>query len=434
MSLSLFGDRINAFKRPMQVYTYDVEFKICGQNEKADEILPYCVSSISLPTVAIQPIDDIHFGGYKLSLPTYNTAERTLKIDFEENDEMYVTKTLNRFLKQDYVINLENPQEYTCDITIALYDEYASVREPTKYKYRATLIEMSAPDFNRNGTVGACKVTTSWFVTPRDKIITRVRSEEPATPMKSAKPKSNENSAVQEKKGLIVLTASHLPPIIGMTAQEYKDKAGGKASLTTQQIEYNLNYDIVRDLEFKFRKEGYDVLVINDTAAYKQKVDATWDYNKTHPNDLQHNVRGILKVKNDEIKKYANEHGFEQNQIVNIDVDHNAIDDKGTPAKGIGFFADTKDKANTDMQKEGNKIINHIKNDINKKGEARLHRGDGIENPKAAGTTTDVENVGATLDIEFGYYDNATGLKQRKKDRDSLTNSIVRGVNKYFGV
>lgn len=173
------------FKRPMQVFSFDTMFqpmpgfgKTPGEENKA---LKYCVKSIKLPELKIESIDDMHFGGFKLTLPTYNIAERTLKIDFEEDDKMSVTNAFLPYLKPATI----SPRNLLVSngewkITIAIYNEYTPEKEPEIKEYAASLLSMSTPNLNRNGSVGACGISTEWYVKPFDPNSVDFIPEEPA--------------------------------------------------------------------------------------------------------------------------------------------------------------------------------------------------------------------------------------------------------------
>lgn len=419
------------YKRPMQVYTFDVDFKKVHGSDDADYLkLRTCVKSVALPTIKIEPIDDIHYGGYKLSIPTYNIAERILKIEFEESDDLIVTRTFMGSLKPATVINLQTANGDFI-ITICVYNEYVPTQKPETFKYKASLLSMSAPDLNRNGTAGACKITTEWFALPVEETVNHTEETELAEI-------PDEPIPVSKHKGLIVITASHLPPLAGETAAEYLTRTGGKAEPSTGQIEYNMNYEAAKKLAAKFEEEGFDVLFINDTDEYQQKAAATNNRTKKGGKKNQtHNVDEIKELKNKLIAEKTEELGYDKEQIVNIDIDHNATEnhDKAT---GVGIITHTKSSnergVNAEALGNGDKARDLIAEEFKKQGVKTLGKGKISDQfAKAAGTTTDVEGVGTTFDVEVGFFDNKEGVKKAQQDTDKILNAVVTGVSKHLG-
>ena len=65
-----------------------------------DDVLSYCVTSISIPKPEIEnTLGFSTFGNAFVSMPTFSPGHRRLDITFEETDDMYVIQFLDELLK-----------------------------------------------------------------------------------------------------------------------------------------------------------------------------------------------------------------------------------------------------------------------------------------------------------------------------------------------
>jgi hypothetical protein len=123
-----------------------------------DDVLSYCVTSISVPKPEIEnTLGFSTFGNAFISMPTFSPGHRRLDITFEETDDMYVIQFLDELLKRSY-----SKEPYHLTIGVHHYDEH--FQHETIVGYVCHLSSYDEPQFKRDGQAQAITVTAKFVV------------------------------------------------------------------------------------------------------------------------------------------------------------------------------------------------------------------------------------------------------------------------------
>ena len=137
-----------------------------------DDVLSYCVTSISVPKPEIEnTLGFSTFGNAFISMPTFSPGHRRLDITFEETDDMYVIQFLDELLKRSY-----SKEPYHLTIGVHHYDEH--FQHETIVGYVCHLSSYDEPQFKRDGQAQAINVTAKFVV---DSIINNFSAEKAIT-------------------------------------------------------------------------------------------------------------------------------------------------------------------------------------------------------------------------------------------------------------
>lgn len=172
MAIDNIAIRFNRYK-PKQTYTFEVDIEGTGRNVITPEErkqISYAVSSVSIPKVQIQTIQDAEmgFGLFRKTIPIHDLSSKELTITFEETDDMLITNTFASSIEySNNYFDLWNRTDFT--ITVKYYNEYkldtkTGLPVCIEEKYNAIVKDFQHPQWNRNANVDKLDVTVTFMV------------------------------------------------------------------------------------------------------------------------------------------------------------------------------------------------------------------------------------------------------------------------------
>lgn len=148
--------------RPKLPFRFKVTF-YTGLNNLADDLLTYCVTSVTMPKLEGQVSEgSIYFGNTSFTIPTWNPASRKIDITFEENDQMLVSQFIHRLIDESW-----SKSPYKITIVVHEFEEhmrndYKSDTESTAYVCH--LSSYDEPAFKRDGQAAQVTMNASFII------------------------------------------------------------------------------------------------------------------------------------------------------------------------------------------------------------------------------------------------------------------------------
>ena len=145
--------------RPQLSFRFSVDVGVAPNFPNGIEDLGICVKNVKVTTGEVDTTTGaVYYGDGYFTIPTYNIADKTLEISFNETDDLTVLKWLDGIQEGQ-----RNSTPYEINIRVTEYDE-TMTNEISKILYTCCLKEYSEPAFTRSGSVSFSTIDATFIV------------------------------------------------------------------------------------------------------------------------------------------------------------------------------------------------------------------------------------------------------------------------------
>lgn len=145
--------------RPQLSFRFSVDINVNSNFPNGIEDLGICVKNVKVTSGEVDTTTGaVYYGDGYFTIPTYNVADKTLEISFNETDDLTVLKWLDGIQEGQ-----RNSTPTEIDIRVTEYDE-TMTNEISKILYTCCLKEYSEPAFARSGSVSFSTIDATFIV------------------------------------------------------------------------------------------------------------------------------------------------------------------------------------------------------------------------------------------------------------------------------